>query len=140
MKRQILHSMFAAAALLAVAGSASAQMLKAEIPFAFRANNTLMQPGSYEVTGIRTSNAVMYSLRNVDTHQAVLLSTYVAKDPGKDWVKSGTAKVGFACTDNRCALSELWTGGASAYGFFVPKRGSGETREIALSPSPNKAD
>ena len=140
MKRQILHSIFAAAALLAVAGSASAQVLKAEIPFAFRASNTLMQPGSYELVGIRTSNVVMYSLRNVDTHSAVLLSTYVLRDPAKDWVKAGTTRVAFSCSDNRCALSDLWTGGSSAYGFFAPKRGRGEMREIALSPSPSKAD
>jgi hypothetical protein len=136
MKRLILHSMFAAAALVAVAGSASAQILTAEIPFAFRANNVLMQPGSYEVVRVNSSNTVMYSLRNRDTSAAVLLSSYSHYEPSK----AATAKLGFECVDNRCSLRELSTGGDSAYRFFAPKMARGETREIALSRNAIKAD
>jgi hypothetical protein len=136
MKRLMIHSMFAAAALVAGAGSASAQMLTAEIPFAFRASDKLMQPGSYDVVRISSSNAVMYSLRNRDTNAAVLLSTYGRFEASKP----AAAKLAFECGDSRCALHELWTGGASGYRFFVPKTARGEMREIALSRNPNKAD
>jgi len=140
MKRLILHSMFAAAALVAAAGSASAQNLTAEIPFAFRANNTLMQPGSYEVVRINSSASTMYVLRNRDTAGAVLLAAYSQHEPSKEWVKSAVAKLAFECADNRCALQELWTGGAAAYRFFAPKMARGELREIAFSRYSNKAD
>jgi hypothetical protein len=140
MKRLIMHSMFAAAAVVAVAGSASAQIMKAEIPFAFRASGTLMQPGTYEVVRINSSNAVLYSLRNRDTKAAVLLSAQSQHEALKRFVDSGMAKLAFACTDNRCALSELWTGGAAAYGFSAPKASRSEAREIALTRSSGKAD
>jgi hypothetical protein len=140
MKRMILHSMFAAAALAAVAGSASAQMLKAEVPFAFRASGQLMQPGSYQVVRLQTSNAVIFSLYNRETDTAVLLSGYDRRDPAKEWAKAGTAKLAFSCTASRCALRELWTGADSTYRFSAPKAGRGESREIVLTLSSNKAE
>ena len=89
MKRLIMHSMFAAAALVAVVASAPAQTLKAEIPFAFRSGNTLMQPGSYEVVRIQTGNLAMFSLRSRDSDVAVLLTDHGHRDADKAWVKAG---------------------------------------------------
>jgi len=140
MKRLILHSMFSAAALVAVAGSASAQMLKADIPFAFRASNKPMKPGSYEVVRVNTGNSVLYSLRNRDTKATVLLASYSKYEPSNAWVKAGMPKLVFDCPAGSCALQELWTGGTVSYRFFDPKSGRGEAREIALSRSANKAD
>src|SRR5580700_2722631 len=55
MKNFTMQLTIAAAALVAVAGSASAQTYKAEIPMAFHAGSNAMAAGSYEVVVRNTS-------------------------------------------------------------------------------------
>ena len=50
MKNLTTNLMLAAIALAAASGVASAQQLKAEIPFSFRAQGTLVPAGPYTVT------------------------------------------------------------------------------------------
>jgi len=136
MKRLIMHSILAAAALGAVAGIASAQSVTAEIPFAFRASHTLLQPGSYDLARIRTASAVVFSLRSRDNGASVFLMNYGGHDPDQGGVKAGAAKLGFTCSEGHCALQELWTAEGSSYRFVVAKHDRGEAREIALTRSP----
>src|SRR4051812_13502700 len=49
MTRLSLNLMIATAAMAAVAGSAAAQNLKADVPFSFHANGKVMAAGTYDV-------------------------------------------------------------------------------------------
>jgi hypothetical protein len=138
MKRLITFSVFAAAALVAVAGSASAQTLKAEIPFSFRAGKTLMGPGTYDVVVDKTSATRVFRLHNRESNVSVMLIGNVQDDAAKAWREAGLPKITFECVETRCALRRIWTGGDSAYRFLGPKPGAdGAVRvaEIRLSPA-----
>jgi len=129
--------MFAAAALVAVAGNGSAQVLKAEIPFAFRAGSTLMQPGAYQVKTDRSGATVRFYVTNLDTNATSVLGTYALNDPKKAWVKNGLPMLAFDCVEARCALREVWTGDASSCRFFGPALGPGAVQiaEIRMAGS-----
>src|SRR5262249_49158333 len=103
------NSLLAAIAILATAGIASAQTtLKAEIPFAFQAGNTMMAPGSYQIfqysTGVPTVR-----MRNHSENKTVLLLPQLGDAP-KDWLKFGVPKISFECVDGNCSLAQIWTG------------------------------
>ena len=68
MKSLTTNLMLAAAALIVVAGSASAQVMTAEIPFAFNANGAHLAPGTYRLTVV-VSAAVRrwFSLYSADS-------------------------------------------------------------------------
>jgi hypothetical protein len=141
MKRLMIHSMFAAATLVAVAGSSSAQVLNAEIPFAFRAGAVLMQPGSYQVKTDRTGAIFKVYVQQRDTNASIVLINFVLEKPSKAWVKAGQPKLGFDCSTARCALTEMWTGAAaSSYRFFGPRRGSEPLHLTEVGMTPAKAD
>jgi hypothetical protein len=128
----------AMAALVVVAGAASAQTLIASIPFEFRAGNQVMAPGTYQVDNLRiVSGTPVYRLENVHSGGSTTLLAQVGVDPRKGW-EEGNAKLLFACTSGRCALAELWSGsGSHAYKFQLPKQGKDETaelREIPMQP------
>jgi hypothetical protein len=137
MKRLTVHSLVAAAALTVAAGSASAQMLKAEIPFTFRAGEAVMAPGAYQVTVTQTSGFRHYLLRNTDTGKGALM---IAAYPGiapPAWRADGLPRISFQCAGARCVLRQLWEGyGGPTYNFSGPKLGSEEpvrTAEIVLT-------
>jgi len=133
MKSFKLHYVLAAAALTAVASTASAQILKAEIPFSFRTGQTLMAPGAYEVK--MPSGGVPYLiLRNTDTGKS---SMVVFRNPEYWSAQSGDPRLTFTCAASRCALQQVWPGGgAPGYTLPAPKLASGEAaiaREVPLS-------
>src|SRR5256885_1219805 len=97
MKRLTIHSMFAAAVLVAAAGSASAQMLKAEIPFAFRAGTALVQPGTYDVVSQVSLGSTMFRLHNRDTNQSIVLFRNGTRDVVKAWAAAGHPTLAFRC-------------------------------------------
>jgi hypothetical protein len=136
MKRFLTHSMFAAAALVAVAGSASAQSLKAEIPFAFRAGAVLMQPGTYDVVARQGMSSMLFELHNRDTRQSVVLF----RQGTRDVASAGLRKIAFECVGSNCALRELWTGSEASSLFSSPKNPSGDPVRIAEVPLTTKAD
>ena len=125
----------AAAALTIAAGTAAAETLKAEIPFTFRAGNTVMAAGTYTVNSSGSSPYIM--LRNVDTRAAVMLTGYVLADPAPRWKAEGLSKVGFDCAGTSCALRSLWIGNSpTAYRFAAPNLGRDENvrhAEITLT-------
>jgi hypothetical protein len=126
--------MIAAATLVVAAGSASAQILKAEIPFTFRAAGVVMQPGTYQVKiTMQQSGIPFFQIRNADAGRSVLLVGTAPHDPRKAWEASGQAVLSFECSAGPCALTELWSGhDRPAYAFPRPKLGRDEPTRTAV--------
>jgi hypothetical protein len=135
--------MIAAATLVVAAGSASAQTMKAEIPFTFRAAGVVLPAGTYVVTDIsRGSGVPQFTLRSAQEPRSVILMGTANIDPRKAWVASGNPVLSFECGVSHCALSAIWTGYTKpAYKFARPKLGRDEpTREALVVMQPNKGD
>jgi len=134
--------MIAAATLVVAAGSASAQVLKAEIPFTFRAGAVVMAPGTYLVIADQRTAHPLYRLWSESERRSILLLTQAARDPQKAWVASGQAVLSFECGISHCALAEIWAGDARpAYAFPRPNLGRDEpTRTALVVMRPTKGD
>ena len=137
--KQLTINLMAAAAVALAAGSASAQSLKADIPFTFHASGAVMTPGTYNV--LRSGGSKYVILRNVDTKQSVI-AVYDMTDPSKELKARGKPGIQFECSGARCSLREIWTAsGSPAYGFRVPKSDSDGDRHMAFIPlSATKAE
>jgi len=139
MKRFVIHSMFAAASLVAVAGNSPAQSLNADIPFAFRAGKVLMQPGAYKLRTDRRGAMLHFTLTNRDTRAAVILSHFQTRNPSKAWLEAGMPRLGFECVERRCELREMWIGETVA-SYRFPNAGlgadtAGQLKEVQMTPS-----
>jgi len=135
--------MVAAATLVVAAGAASAQTLKAEIPFTFRTGETVMAAGTYRIGWIyRQSGQAMFRLGSEDGHNAVLLVPKASGDPRKTWLEANKPVLSFECGVSRCALVGLWTGpDTPAYVLPRPKLGRDEPASVAMvAMRPDKAD
>ena len=88
MKKLTTHLMIATAALVVVAGAASAQIqatMTAQIPFEFRAGNQVMAPGTYQVDDLATQTSIpLFRLANVHARRSIALLAQAAVDPQKD--------------------------------------------------------
>ena len=126
--------MIAAATLVVAAGSASAQSLKAEIPFAFRAGGVVMPAGTYRVkTDNHLGGHPYFEIRSVAGGRSVLLVGTAPHDPNKAWAAAGEPVLSFECGVGRCALAEVWNGPEkSAYAVPRPKLGRDEATHTAL--------
>jgi hypothetical protein len=110
--------MTAAAAVVVSAGLASAQGLKADVPFAFSVGGKVLPAGTYQISSVRAS-APIFGLDG-ENGRAVAMAQ-AAHDPAAAWSADGKARLVFACGDS-CVLREIWTGGISpAYRFSQPK-------------------
>ena len=133
MKNLTTNLMLAAIALAAAAGAASAQQLKAEIPFGFQAQGTMLPAGTYTVKKDDTSSVPKFLLRSVAPGNSILLMSMTQSDPEKAWEASGAAVLEFECGDSGCALNRLWRpGGAPAYRFSHPNAEKGERTRVAV--------
>jgi hypothetical protein len=123
----------AAAAMMAAAAIGSAETLKADIPFAFRAGHSSMQPGSYTVRTSATSmSSVVFRIYDSDTNRSVMtmpVSTQWHDPTGSEAVLS------FQCTEGRCELSGIRTRGYT-YKFATSKPGP-ETRTATVLLRPD---
>jgi hypothetical protein len=125
MKSSMMKVMIAAAALAVVAGSASAQTYKAEIPLTFKAGNAVMAPGAYRVDV--SSDGVLLRLRNTDTHSAVVVLIQPGGDVSKAWRTSGKPVFAFSCAESSCSLTRMWNGrDSSDYRFSATGNTRGE--------------
>jgi hypothetical protein len=108
MKSLTTRLLIAAAALAVATGAASAQTMKADVPFAFRAGDKVLPAGEYrvEVTGANR----MVILSNFKQKQSAILIAINAGTAPKDWRTSGAAVMSFECGIGRCALTQLWSG------------------------------
>ena len=122
-----------AASALMLAGAASAQSLKADIPFAFRVGNKLMQPGTYMVSQIGHNGIETYRLLNTEMREAALAMGNIPHDPSKEWRADGKPRLAFECGERHCTLSELWNGESThpSYKFHIPKS-RGESYHLAV--------
>jgi len=122
----------ATAFLAAAAGVASAQTMKAEVPFAFHAGNKVMPPGTY-IVRITGGERGLIALSNFDARQSAMLAAGPLTDPAKEWRKAGAPVLSFECGANRCALDEVWMGPAfSAQTIRHPRVTSGEPVALKL--------
>jgi hypothetical protein len=138
MKKLTRKLMIATAALVVGAGAASAQTLRAQIPFAFRAGNKVLAPGAYYIDNLRSViSAPVFRISNVHSGRSITVLAQVPVDPQKGWAQ-GNGMLVFACVSGDCTLAEIWSGSEShAYAFSRPKVGKGEEaylREIPLQP------
>jgi len=126
--------MIAAATLVVAAGSASAQYLKADIPFTFRAGDATMAAGTYQVkTTTLTGGHPVYQIRSADGARSVLLMANSQVDPKKEWASRGEAVLSFDCGTGRCALTEVWNGSERfANAVPHPKLSRDETTRAAV--------
>jgi|SwirhirootsSR2_FD_contig_61_1739700_length_496_multi_3_in_0_out_0_1 hypothetical protein len=124
--------MIAAATVVVAGGVASAQGMKAEIPFTFRAGNKVMAAGTYQVTRLsRISGGPAFRIANYDAGVAIIALPYMAADASKSWLTTGDPLLAFECTDGRCALTGLWAGrGHQAYVLYRPRAGKNEPVQI----------
>jgi len=114
MKNSTTKLMIAAALMAVAAGAASAQTLKADVPFAFRTANGTLGAGTYTISMDKVNRIVLIQSR---TESAMLLPT-----TRLDGVKAGDAKLVFSCGVSHCTLVQVWSGnGNAAYEFHSSK-------------------
>src|SRR4051794_36017262 len=120
MKGFTKQSMLATAVVVLAAGGASAQTLKADIPFTFQVGDVVMSPGTYRVVISHTAGERHLIFRNADTNASVL-AQYAPGDVPSAWRVRGTPMVKIECSGAQCALREVWPGfDAPAYHFRGP--------------------
>ena len=128
----------AAAVLIATAGIASAQgPLTAEVPFAFHIAGKVMEPGTVRVSMLIRSGAGAILVRNDAAKRSYIVLPKSTGDAPKNWVASGSPKLGFDCSTGACFLAKVWAGnGSAAYSMYSPKTKSGEVQltEIVMTP------
>lgn len=135
--------MIAAATVVVAAGVASAQSMKAEIPFSFRAGNTMMAAGTYQVTNLGLqSGGPMFRLAAAGGRNTIALLPRAASDAKKDWEKAGNPLLRFECAGANCFLAAVWTGpGTPQYNFSHPKLGiEGPYRVATVALRPERGE
>jgi hypothetical protein len=130
MKSLTTRIMIVAAALV-TAGAASAQGMRAEIPFAFHAGGTVLAAGEYQVSLGGLGGTV--TIRDTAHHTAVIAMPVTHIDR-----KGESAKLVFACTSGACSLVQAWPGDGSGLQFKAPKSDPAEETSLTvvrLSPA-----
>jgi hypothetical protein len=124
----------AAATFVVAAGTTSAQTMKAEIPFTFRANGQVLPAGTYRVNLQFDTLAVpVVYFHNDDGHHAAMVKANAPHDPPKSWRASGKAMLAFECGISHCSLVEAWGGTERpAYRFPVPRLAKNEPVRTAI--------
>jgi hypothetical protein len=126
MKSLTMKLTIAAAALFA-AGAASAQTMKADIPFAFQTGGKVMAAGTYRVD-LRGPAATVI-LHDAKWESAVIARpvTHIA---GKN---EQTAKLVFVCGPGPCTLVQAWPGySEDGLTFRAPKLDRNEEAHLSV--------
>jgi hypothetical protein len=124
-----------AAAALFAAGAASAQTMKADIPFAFQAGGKVMAAGTYRVDLHGPGTTVV--IRHASGEIAVM-ARYITQIEGT----RGTAKLVFQCSRGNCSLEQAWPGyTGDGLLFKTPKLDRNEVASLTvIQLRPNAAD
>jgi putative salt-induced outer membrane protein YdiY len=123
--------------MLAAAGTASAQTLKAEIPFSFQAAGTRMHPGAYSVRLKSAGSGTIVQIMNEDEGRSVMTLPRSVSTP---WNATGASVVlSFACTNGNCELSSLRNDTGAVYTFTTSKK-SPETRIATVVLRPDRSE
>ncbi|HTS60478.1 MAG TPA: hypothetical protein VMH28_00565 [Candidatus Acidoferrales bacterium] len=133
MKTTMKQLMVAAAVLALAAGAATAQTLKAEIPFSFTAGGKVMAPGSYDVRLKDVDNLV--TLSNFEARQSAMLLPGGRSTPAKEWRAKGDPVLVFECGAGRCSLIRLWAGGGNM-ALSIPHHNPGREEQASLTLIP----
>jgi hypothetical protein len=116
MKTLTTNLMIAAVALAVAAGTASAQTMKADIPFAFQTGRKAMPAGTYRIS-MDASKGIVSLLSGDRTSDVLLLATYRIGE-----TKMSGPKLVFSCVAGSCSLTQAWSGEPGFnYGFASPK-------------------
>jgi hypothetical protein len=138
MKNLTMNLMIAATALVAAAGSASAQTMEAKIPFAFRASGKVLPAGTYrvELKSAQSGDRVVL-ISTAGGKNQTLATAYQNGPASASRQAAGNAVLSFQCGVSRCALKDIWMGAAeTVYRLPVQKLGKDEpmhTAEIVMS-------
>jgi hypothetical protein len=119
----------AAAALTVAAGVASAQTMKASVPFEFRAAGTAMPAGAYELRTAAVGHSTTILVRNADTNKTIMILPLAPVTASRN---DNEAKLVFACGGGDCSLTSLWTGTGRAYAFNTPRASNYIQAEIRV--------
>jgi hypothetical protein len=134
MKKLTTKLMIAATVLVALAGTASAQIkatMNAQIPFEFRVGNHIMAPGTYQVDKLDTG---IFRLSDVHLLRSIVVLPQARVDP-RMGSAVGRPNLLFACTGGSCVLAQLWSGTESyAYAFSRPKLDKDEEASLRVIP------
>lgn len=138
MKRFVINAAFATATLMVAASAiASAQTVKAEIPFPFQFRETVLPPGTYTITDA-TINPWL-ELTNTGTHRRIFLTSHVGEEPRHEWLSSPGGMLRFACRDDVCVLTHVWTNSGRPVRRFLdpaPRQSQTHVAVIRLSAIP----
>src|SRR5438270_9129584 len=108
MTRFATKSLVMTAALAALAVGASAQSMKAEIPFTFRAGGAVLPAGSYRIS-VDNDGRSAIRVANLHSKKAVMVAPRYRQDAPKASV-AGHPKLWFACAGSSCVLTTVWNG------------------------------
>ena|SRR5207302_129763 len=125
--KNLTNMMIAAAALVVTAGMAKAQVIKAEVPFAFHVGGKLMPAGEYSVNSQSGASGQVFNLVNADAHSSVYAMPYQINSS-----RGGDAKLIFECSGANCALFKMSAGTGPTYGFSHPKWSKGEDTRVTV--------
>ena len=103
-----MTKLIATAVVALATGVASAQAMKADIPFAFRAGEKMMAPGKYTV---RANGGVsnLVQVYNADTKDSAMLLPASKATASKEWRAKGEPVLAFDCATGHCSLISMWT-------------------------------
>jgi hypothetical protein len=114
-----------AAALVLSAGAASAQAMKATVPFDFEASGTRMTAGTYVVS----QNGYVHRLADPRNGHAIMVAA-----ESKVFDPKNVARLVFNCAGDRCALAAMYTGDSGIGATFrsaISARDK-EVRQVAV--------
>jgi hypothetical protein len=137
MKRTAFRLMITAAAALAAVATASAQNMKAEIPFSFHAAGARMEPGTYWVSLSHGSAAPVFRIANVETKRSIVALSHVAKAPST--FTPSNAVLTFKCVDTRCVLASVRDEASTVYAVSSGKDAPG-TRIAMVALKSDRAE
>jgi hypothetical protein len=141
MKRTAMNMTLAVAALVLAAGTVSAQTMKAEIPFAFRVGQQVMQPGEYRVRLVsNSSSSPLLTLANFDADRTVLLMATNRIQMSKEWKLAGLPMLSFACGEGPCTITGVSMGRGYTFNFPSARGKNGEPRLAEVVLRPERAD
>ena len=107
--RRFTTNLTVAAALMVVAGSASAQTLKAVIPFPFRAGDSGLAPGTYQLRSRPAAGGPLITVYSMDENKSVMVLATGLMDTPKH-IRSGQPALTFLCSDRHCELASISPG------------------------------
>ena len=129
------------AAVVLVGGIAVAfgqERVIAKVPFSFRAGESAMEAGNYELAPYSPSSHAALTLRNIDTRKTVAVlvqSPIYGAGRGADT----HPRLIFRCASAGCTISQVWTG-IDGWQLSAPTWTAAEKERIAVVYFRNKAD